>query len=161
MAEVFGIVAGAIPLGGLVGTIMKSGTQIRALYHEIHDASDEVAFRIQELQVLSSILEESTSISSDARNLCELCLSELHLVLAELQSQICRSRGLKRKVASTKVIVKKDVMQKLERRLEKSVQFLMLAHETHSASTQSLVIHNQNAMLSSQNLILENQEVIL
>lgn len=161
MAEVFGIVAGAIPLAGLVGTIIKSGTQIRALYHEIQDASDEVAFRLQELQILSSILEQSSSIPSNARNLCELCLSELHLVLVELQSQLRRSRGLRRKMASAKVIVKKDVMQKLERRLERSVQFLMLAYETHSASTQNLAIHNQNAMLSTQNLVLENQEVIL
>ncbi|KAG6364222.1 hypothetical protein INS49_005820 [Diaporthe citri] len=147
MAETVGIIASGIQIAGLIGTITKAGLQIRALYHEIQDASDDVAFRLQELQILSGILEDSNSISSNARNLCGLCLSELHLVLAELQSQIRRSRGIRRKVASAKVIVKKDVMQKLERRLERSVQFLMLANQIHTSSTQSLVLRNQDTML--------------
>lgn len=147
MAETVGIVASGFQIAGLIGTITKAGLQIRALYHEIQDASDEVASRLQELQILSEILEDSGSISPNARNLCGLCLSELHLVLAGLQSQIHQSRGIKRKVASAKVIVKKDVMHRLERRLERSVQFLMLAYQIHTSSTQSLVLRNQDAML--------------
>lgn len=161
MAEVFGIVASGISLGGLMGTIIKAGTQIIALYNEIQDASDEVAFRLQELQILSRILENSNSISLDARNLCELCLSELHLVLAELQSQIRRYRGFRRQVASAKVIVKKDTMQKLESRLERSVRLLMFANQSHILSTQNLVLRNQDAMSSSQTLLLGNQDAML
>lgn len=161
MAEVFGIVASGIPLGGLIGTIIKAGTQIIALYNEIQDASDQVAFRLQELQLLSRILENSNCISSDARNLCELCLDELHLVLAELQSQIRRSRGFRRQVASAKVILKKDVMQKLESRLERSIRLLMFANQSHLLSTQNLVLSNQNAMSSTQTLLLDNQDAML
>lgn len=144
-----------------MGTIIKAGTQIIALYNEIQDAPDEVAFRLQELQILSRILENSNSISLDARKFCELCLSELHLVLAELQSQTCRSRGFRRQVASAKVVVKKDMMQKLEGRLERSVRFLMLANQSHILSTQNLVLRNQEAMSSSQTLLLGNQDAIL
>lgn len=144
-----------------MGTIIKAGTQIIALYNEIQDASDEVAFRLQELQILSRILENSNSISLDARNLCELCLSELHLVLAELQSQIRRYRGFRRQVASAKVIVKKDTMQKLESRLERSVRLLMFANQSHILSTQNLVLRNQDAMSSSQTLLLGNQDAML
>lgn len=161
MAEVFGIIASGIPLAGVVGTIFKAGTQIRALYCEIEDASDEVAFRLQELQILSRSLKGTNSISSDARDLCELCLSELHLVLAELQSQIHRSRGFRRKVASAKVIVKKDVLRKLESRLEKSVRLLMLANQSHISSTQNLMVRNQNDILSSQTLLVDNHDAIL
>lgn len=66
-----------------------------------------------------------------------------------------------RKVASAKVVVKKELMQKLESRLERSVRFLMLANQSHMLSTQNLVLHNQNAMSSSQNLVLHNQEAML
>lgn len=161
MAEVFGIVASGVSLAGLVGTIIKAGTQITALYNEIQDAYDEVAFRLQELQILSRILGNSNSISSDARSLCELCLSELHLVLAELQSQIRRSRGFRRQVASAKVIVKKDMMQKLESRLERSIRLLMFANQSHLLSTQNLVLRNQNAMSSTQTLLLDSQDAML
>lgn len=161
MAEVFGIVASAISLGGLVVKIIKAGTQIAALYREIQDASDEVSFRLRELQILSRILKDSNYISSDARDLCELCLSELHLVLAELQSQIHRSRGFRRQVASAKVIVKKDVMQRLESRLERSVRLLMFANQSHISSTQNLMISKQNDISSTQILLLDNQDAMM
>lgn len=161
MAETVGIIASSFQIAGLIGTITKAGLQIRALYHEIQDASDEVAFRLQELQILSEILRDSNSTSSNARNLCELCLSELHLVLAELQSQIHRSRGIRRKVASAKVIIKRDVMQKLDSRLERSVRFLTLAHSLQILSNQNVVHHNQNAISSNQALLLHNQDAML
>lgn len=158
MAETVGIIASGIQIAGLIGTIAQAGLQIRALYHEIQDAADDVAFRLQELQILSEILDDSNSISSNARSLFEMCLSELHLVLVELQSQIHRSRGIRRKVASAKVIVKRDVMQKLDSRLERSVRYLMLAQSIHILSNQNLVLRNQDAMSSTQNLVLHNQD---
>lgn len=161
MAEVVGILASSIQIGGLIGTIANAGLQIQTLYHEIQDASEEVAFGLQELQILSGILQAADSISPNAQSLCKRCLSELHNVLDELQSQIYRSRGFKKIVASAKVIVKKDVLQKLERRLERSVQLLMLANQIHMSSTQSLVLLNQNTMSSTQALILHNQDSML
>lgn len=158
MAETVGIIASGIQIAGLIGTIAQAGLQIRALYHEIQDASDDVAFRLQELQILSEILDDSNFISSNARSLCAMCLSELHLVLAEMQSQIHRSRGIRRKVASAKVMVKRDVMQKLDSRLERSVRYLMLAQSIHIFSNQNLVLRNQDAMSSSQTLVLHNQD---
>lgn len=147
MAEVLGIFASGLQVAGLVGKIVKAGLQIRTLYREIQDASDEVAFRLQELEILSAVLEDSNSVSSNATSLCGRCLSELDLVLVELQSQLHRSKGIRRKVASTKVVMKKDVMQKMESRLERAVQFLMLANQSHILASQSLVLHNQDAML--------------
>lgn len=161
MAETVGIIASGIQIAGLLATITKAGLQIRALYHEIQDASDEVAFRLQELHILSEILRDSNSISPNARNLCELCLSELHLVLAELHSQIHRSRGIRRKVASAKVILKRDLMQSLDSRLERSVRLLSFAHSSHIASNQNLVVRNQNAISSTQTLVLHNQDAML
>ncbi|KAI7775444.1 hypothetical protein LA080_006821 [Diaporthe eres] len=158
MAETVGIVASGIQIAGLIGTIAQAGLQIRALYHEIQDASDDVTFRLQELQILSGILDDSNSISSNARNLCAMCLSELHLVLAELQSQIHRSRGIRKKVASVKVMVRRDVMQKLDSRLERSVRYLMLAQSIHIISNQNLVLRNQDAMSSTQTLVLHKQD---
>lgn len=160
MAEVVGIVASGVSITGLVGTITKAAMQIRTLYHEIQDAPDEVAFRLEELQILAGILEESSSVSSKAKAFCELCLSELEPILAELQSRIHGSRGFKRKLASAKVVVKKDVMMKLENRLERSIRLLMLANSSHMESIQSLVLRNQDAMLSTQNLILQNQAMM-
>lgn len=160
MAEVVGIIASGVSLAGLVGTVTKVTTQIRTLYDEIQDAPEEVDFRLQELQILAGILEESISVSSKAKALCELCYSELQLILVELQSQTHRSRGLKRKMASAKVVVKKDVMTKLDTRLERSIQLLMLANSTRMESTQSLVLRNMDALKSTQNLILQNQAMM-
>lgn len=161
MAEAVGVIASGISIIGLVGTITKAVMQIRTLYHDIQGAPDEVALRLQELQILAGIIEESSSVSSRAKALCELCLSELHLVLAELQSRIHQSRGFKRKVASAKVVVKQDVMNKFDDRLERSIQLLMLANSSHVESTQNLVLRNQEAMKSTQNLLLHNQGAIL
>lgn len=161
MAETLGIIASGFQIAGLIGTITKAGFQIRALCHEIQDASNETAFRLEELDILSEIIKDSNSISPNARNLCELCLSELRLVLAELQLQIHRSRGIRKKVASAKVIIKKDLMQKLDSRLERSVQLLMLAIQIDTSSTQSLVLRNQSIMSSTQALILHNQDAML
>lgn len=157
MAEAVGIIASGISITGLIGTITKAAMQIRTLYHEIQDAPDEMAFRPQELQILSDILKQSSAVSLAAKSLCELCFSELQLILVELQSQIYQSRGLKRKVASAKVVVKKDVMNKLDTRLERSIRLLMLANSTRMESTQRLVLRNMDALKSTQNLILNNQ----
>lgn len=161
MAETLGVIASGFQVAGLIGTITKAGFQIRALCHEIQDAPNEIAFRLEELDVLSGIIKESNSISSNARNLCGLCLSELRLILAELQSQIHRSRGIRNKVASAKVILKKDLIQKLDSRLKRSVQWLMLAIQIDTSSTQSLVLRNQGIMSSNQALLLHKQDAML
>lgn len=84
-------------------------------------APDELAFRLQELHLLAGILSRSNSVSSDAASFCERCLSGLGLVLSELESHVTRSKGIRHKVASTKVVLKKQLIQKLDNRLSRSV----------------------------------------
>lgn len=64
-------------------------------------------------------------------------------------------------MAAAKVILKRDVMQKLESRLERSVRLLSLAQSIHILSNQNLVYYNQTAILSNQTLVLHNQDAIL
>jgi len=147
MAEVLGIIASSVQVAGLAGQIAGVGLKIRALYQEIQDAPDELAFRLQELHLLAGILSRSNSGSSDAASFCERCLSDLNLTLSELESQVRRSKGIRQKVATTKVVLKKQLIQKLDSRLCRSVQLLQLAANVHMASSYSLILQNQDAMM--------------
>lgn len=147
MAEVVGIIASRIQVAGLAGQIAGIGLKIRALCQEIEDAPDDLSFRLQELQLFSGIISRSNSVSSEVRSFCERCLSELGLVLAELESNIQKSRGIRKKVESTKVVFKKQLIQKLDDRLCRSVQLLQLASSSHMASNYDAILQNQDAMM--------------
>lgn len=146
MAEVLGTIATGLQVAALAGKIISAGLQIRTLYHEIQDASEEVTLRLQELEALSENLKDSELVSSKARRFCERCVSELDLVLGDLEGQIQKSRGIRMKVASTKVILKKDTIRKLERRLERSVQLLGFANQCLMTSRLGLMLDKQDAM---------------
>ncbi|KAJ0114130.1 hypothetical protein J7T55_007964 [Diaporthe amygdali] len=146
MAEVLGTIASGLQVAALAGKIISIGLQIRTVYHEIQDASEEVTLRLQELEALSETLQDSKSVSSKVRRFCERCLCELYLVLGDLEGHIQKSKGIRRMVASTKVILKKDTIRKLESRLDRSVQLLGLANQCLMASRLSLMLDKQDAM---------------
>ncbi|KAG8165490.1 hypothetical protein KVR01_004042 [Diaporthe batatas] len=148
MAEVLGIIASSVQIAGLAGQIAGIGLKIRALYQEIQGAPEELAFRLHEIRLLAGILSHSNSASPDVANFCERCLSELSLVLLELEAQVTKSRGIRHKVASTKVVFKKQLIQKLDDRLCRSVQLLQLAANSHMASSYGLILQNQDFMMS-------------
>lgn len=147
MAEVLGIIASSVQVAGLAGQIAGIGLKIRALYQELQDVPEELSFRLEEVQLLSEILSRSNPVSSDVKSFCERCLSELGLVLEELESNVRKSRGIRKKVASTKVVLKKQLIQKLDNRLCRSVQFLQLAANSQIASNYGVMLQNQDAMM--------------
>ncbi|KAK2604111.1 hypothetical protein N8I77_007068 [Diaporthe amygdali] len=146
MAEVLGTIASGLQVAALAGKIISVGLKIRTLCHEIQDASEEVTLRLQELEALSETLQDSKLVSSKARRFCERCISELYLVLGDLEGHIQKSRGMKRMVASTKVILKKDTIRKLESRLDRSVQLLGLATQCLMEAKISLMLDKQDAI---------------
>lgn len=147
MAEVLGIFASSIQVAGLAMQIAGMGLKIRAIYQDVQGAPEDLTFRLQELNFLAGILTRSNSNSPDVASFCEHCLAELSLVLSELESKIKKSKGIRQKVAATKVFLKKQLIQKLDHRLCRSVQLLQLATNSHMVSSYDLIIQNQNCMM--------------
>lgn len=147
MAEVLGLIASSVQMAALAKQITGVAMKMRALYHEIQDAPEELAVRLQELHLLAGILSRSNLVSPDVASLCESCLSELKMVLRELELHVNRSKGIRQKLASTKVVLKKRLIQKLDDRLCRSVQLLQLATSSHMASSYSQIIQKQDYMM--------------
>lgn len=134
MAEVLGAVASGLQIAALAGKIITIGFKVRILYHEMQGASAEVAASLDEINILAQILEElgkspmaAHIVLLKARSHCEKCLQELEATLHILERKVQTSRGFLSKFLHLNVIIHKDAVTKMERRLETSVRLVLFA----------------------------------
>ncbi|KAK1958602.1 hypothetical protein LY78DRAFT_563104, partial [Colletotrichum sublineola] len=136
MAEVLGVVTSGINIASLVGSILKVGLKTSELLKEVQQHPAEIAHRLQDLQLLALSISQSEKAQSaltnppaleHARLQCQRCLNELQLALEEFSAQISQARGLKRSITVAKVVLKRDTLDRIERRLKHAFNTLMLA----------------------------------
>lgn len=149
MAEVIGIIGSSIAvfqatksLGSLVGSLSQ-------LWREIRDVPERISTLLSDLEIegefVDAVKDElltdaeggSTSLQQLVIRRCRDAHAELASLVEDLRAETAVSsvKGSRRKglVARTKVALKKDVLDKYERRLQKALghlKFVLLMHAT-------------------------------
>ena len=147
MAEVLGVVASGIAVSQIAGQVTKSIFKLKQYWDQVQDAPDEIKYLLREIDSLNLILNHiqsdkatQTTSSIPVDNLCiqqslQFCkegADELRGLVDELAGKIDCKRGWRKKVGSVKVVLKKDDIKKLKKRMKHAVQLLQLSYQWHT-----------------------------
>lgn len=145
MAEVLGAVASSFAIAGVV---VKGGTAIaklRSLWAQVKDAPNTIDDLLVQLEILEPMLADFESqLAQECAPLrvgifnnagavrsaryCRMVMDELKGIVSELSAEIESSRRKTRSVAKVRVVLKKDILSRLQEQLERAVRFMNLAH---------------------------------
>lgn len=146
MAEVLGTVASGLQVASLAAKMVTIGSKVYALYREIQGASAEITASLEEIHLLAQILEElgkspmaTHIVLLKARSHCEKCLQELEATLHNLERDIQASRGFISKILRLNMIIRKDVVARMEHRLETSLRLVLFAIQLAMFSSQEKI----------------------
>lgn len=151
MAEVVGLVASGLSVAQIAGSIVTTSIKVKALLEEVKDAPDNLKDMLDYIELLTPILSEATTAGDEgagttnslplaatphlqqARAGCQAASEQLELLVRSLMSQIETARGgMRRKCAMIKVVLKKGTLAEYEKRLQRTIQLLSLAHDTYT-----------------------------
>ncbi|CZR56313.1 uncharacterized protein PAC_06201 [Phialocephala subalpina] len=194
MAEVLGIVASGIAVGQLASEVTSSIITLKGYWDQVKEATSEIRQLLLELDSLNLILRHiqndqhrenvptlgSTKICVDQTwKLCKEGSDELNGLVGELAEKIDRKTGWRKKAGAAKVVLKKEEMKLIKRRMKNAIRLLSLAHQCHTNamiqlqpdiivarlshtinSTTSIFPHDRNATLewlNSASIVPETQ----
>jgi hypothetical protein len=147
MAELIGIVSGAITFATVVAQISKSIIQIKDCWGQILDAPNEMQELIAELEIYDLILRETEqNLSSGplantkemdghsfrSLEVCKKAAESLQTISKDLANDLRPSGCLRRTYSSLKVVLQKSKVEKYKARLSNSIRLLSLSQQCYS-----------------------------
>ncbi|KAI1095081.1 hypothetical protein F5B19DRAFT_489975 [Rostrohypoxylon terebratum] len=137
MAEALGVIASGIALAQIAGTAAGAVVKLKKLWDE------EAEQQVIQNQLPPQLWDDAAAIRST--KYCRKALQKLTCVAEDLASQIHSRRRIERGVSRTKILLKKDALQKLEQRLGNAVGMLQLAQQGYLIT---LVKHQPDVIVS-------------
>jgi hypothetical protein len=147
MAEVIGIVSGAITFATVVAQISKSIIQIKDCWSQIRDAPEELQELISELEVYDLILREiERNISSGplanaidmsehlfrSLEICKKAAERLQIISKDLAKDLFPSSRFRRSYSSFRTVLQKSKVVKYQAKLSDSIRLLSLSQQCYS-----------------------------
>ncbi|KAH9218729.1 hypothetical protein DL95DRAFT_521084 [Leptodontidium sp. 2 PMI_412] len=147
MVEVLGVVASGIAVTQLAGQVTKSIIKLKEYWDQVQEAPAEIKYLLREIDSLSLILShiqddqaKQTTGGIQVDNLCirqslELCkegADELRGLADELAEKIDGKKGWRKKVGSVKVVLKREDVKKLKKRMKNAIRLLSLSYQWHT-----------------------------
>lgn len=142
MAEVLGVAASVIAVAQVSGQVAKLVYKVAKIREHIQDVPEEVSDLVHFLELLSSTLLDidrmflRKDIPSEALNnsaakasleYCQNACRTLMDIAIKLDDSIISKKGFRRKIATVKVALVKDTLQRLEKGIDRSLQLLRMS----------------------------------
>lgn len=144
MAEVFGVVAGAITIGGMTRRLATSVLALKRLWDEVRDAPETINVLIKQLELVNPILSyiemdflrlDSTALNERALKLsmdyCHQAVRDLDRLVDDMHCQLTSTRKFKRKFAKLRVPLRKESIRNYQERLQHALQMLSLSQQNY------------------------------
>ncbi|RYP46480.1 hypothetical protein DL768_007313 [Monosporascus sp. mg162] len=146
MAEALGVAASSIAIAQVTSQVGVAVVKLKKFCDEVKDVPDDIADLLQQIDCLDPALWEAENsfeltglpamLWNDAAakrstTYCRNALKALTEIVDEMAVQINHPKRLNRKAASVKVVLRKDTLKKLEKRLENAVRMLTLAQQSY------------------------------
>ncbi|KAI1410444.1 hypothetical protein F5Y13DRAFT_202241 [Hypoxylon sp. FL1857] len=143
MAEILGVIASAITVVEIAATTACAISRLKELHNEVQNVPSAIQDLIQQVKILEPFLREMEQIDNNPDLLndaairevvryCRSLLHELTKAVDDLYEQINIQKKLKRAIARSKVALKKQILSDFEKRLQKVVRMLSIAHESYT-----------------------------
>jgi hypothetical protein len=145
MAEIVGVVASGISIGTLAAQVASSIIKLKSLWNELRDAPDDIKDLIDEAEILNNILldlnDDDPSLviglehqqsRVECLRYCQAASKKISLLVEDLHAEIEMSKGLRRKIISAKLILRKDQVKKYKSRLKGTVRLLSLSEQCYT-----------------------------
>lgn len=144
MAEVLGVFASGVAVAQVAATAGGAVLKLKRLWSEVKDVPDTIQDLMEQIDCIDPALwqaeqqmaqnelppllwNDDAAVRSAAY--CRKALVKLTELVDDLSVQITSSRRFSGKLAAVKVVLKKDELKKLERRLEGAVRMLQAAQQ--------------------------------
>jgi len=143
MAEILGVVSSGIAVTQLASSVATSIIVLKGYFEQIKDAPAELQNLVEEIESLNVILSHIAADQSRTRivdNLCmqrslELCkkgVKELSESVEELRRKVEGKSKFQRQIGKVKVVLRKEEIKRLKRRMKSAVRLLSLAYQCHT-----------------------------
>ncbi|ETS79806.1 hypothetical protein PFICI_07335 [Pestalotiopsis fici W106-1] len=145
MAEILGVAASGIAVATVACQIGSIVFELRQLWDQVQNVPEEINGYLRHIECLEPLLSESNtrfywdSLPHNVRNnpvmvrttqYCRESLEDMKEVVYQLDTELKSSRRKKR-ITTLKVILKRNVLTRLEKRLENAVRLLGLAQNNY------------------------------
>ncbi|OTA87357.1 hypothetical protein M434DRAFT_35401 [Hypoxylon sp. CO27-5] len=146
MAEVLGVAASGIAIAQISTQVGSTVLKLKRLWDEVKDVPDDIADLMEQIECLNPTIWEIENnfdqsglppcvwdelASKSTAMYCHKALKNLTGMVDELSLHINNAKKGRRKIAAIKVLLQKDSLRKLERRLENAVRMLTLAQQSY------------------------------
>ncbi len=147
MAEIVGLISGAITLGSLVAQLATSIKQLKDCWDQVRDAPEDLRWLMRDIDIFSLVLAEieddlaQESVASSLTNsksavqsfkLCKEASEELEILVKNLGRDIGSSSRLQRSYAALKMTINKNKMEKYRSGLKNVVGLLTLSQQCYT-----------------------------
>lgn len=151
MAEIVGAVASGIALAEVLGKAGGTILKLKQLSGEVNDVPETIEYLMGQIECLDPTIWEAKPHfahnelpplrwnSTAARRSAECCrnaLQKLSGLVDDLSGQINSTKRFNRKLAFVKVVLKRDDLRRLERRLETAMRVLQSAQMAYQSVQQ-------------------------
>lgn len=149
MAEVIGVVSGALTFATVAAQVTKSIIEIRDCWGQIRDAPEDLQRLVKEIEIFGFILADieadlsqdsvagalkNSNHASQSLELCKHAASDIEAVSRGLKDDINNTKGFKKSYASFKVVIKKGKIEKYRTRLGSATRLLSLSQQCYTRS---------------------------
>ncbi|CAG8162112.1 unnamed protein product [Penicillium nalgiovense] len=146
MAEVIGIVSGAITFATVLVQIGNTITTLKECYDNLRDAPDDLRKLVQEIELFGFILTDIGEDLSQSPNpasgnnkhalksftLCKDAAKELDIVCTDIVREIKSPNHLRRSLKSVRIVLQKGKIEKHKTHLKHAIQLLMLSQQCYT-----------------------------
>ncbi|KAI0138970.1 hypothetical protein F4776DRAFT_617464 [Hypoxylon sp. NC0597] len=144
MAEILGVIASAITVVELSATTARAISRLQGLHNEIQNLPSAIQDLIQQVKILEPFVREMEQVDDadpillndvtirEVIRYCRSSLQELTRAVDDLYEQINTQKRVKRAVAKYKVALKKHILLDFEKKLQKVVTMLSIAHGSYT-----------------------------
>lgn len=166
MAEMLGIITGAITVVETAGQAGSSILKLKRLWDEVKDAPQKIKSLIDELErykpLLDSLDAEFEQIEHIVSNnpaakastgYCRQAMSGLEALIQDFEKEVESKRNIKRGVAKVKVVLKKGVIEKYREQMQNALDVVKLAQQTY-------LMYGHSFLCSLSSILVEDEKLI-
>jgi|SRR3569833_52391 len=141
MAELLGTISSAFAVAEVAVRAGSTVSKLRSLWDQVKDVPDTIRDLMTEIEILDPVVSDmerefldgalglSPLLFNDtgarlSAGYCQAAVQDLRLLIADLAADIEDSRRRKRVAAKLKVVLKKETLERMQKRLERAVRLL-------------------------------------
>ncbi|KAK3322062.1 hypothetical protein B0H66DRAFT_553201 [Apodospora peruviana] len=170
-------VLGAVASGLAVGQAAKVVIKVKRMWNEVQDVPDRIQSLLDYLDALGPLLGQIESefsqsmVPDEIRHsvsirqsiaVCQRAIAVLHELAFEMEKEINRTRPVKKKIVCAKIALKKDVVQRLEKKLEMTINLFNVSVAHYNMAMQNITYQAVRTLVqrstSTVHMVLEEED---